>query len=446
MARVNFTAGRISAFKCTEGKSQAFLWDSDTKQLALRVTPNGEPSFVFQSTYAGNKVRITIGRPAVWSIDDARKKARELQSVIDAGRDPREVKKAAAAKDDAIRTEREEKRIQHEAEAVTVGQAWLEYVAEKSKGDGWGEVSRTHHRKAAQAGGIAFTGRTKGTTTPGVLFSLMEYRLVDLTPQKITAWAENEAKIRATSARLGWRLLRAFLNWCMEDDRYQRLVGQTNPAKTKKARQAIGEPSAKQDALLKTQLPAWFEAVRTMGNPVMSAYLQALLLTGARPSEILGIKWVDVETTWKALTIRDKVEGTRVIPLTPYVHHLIARLPRRNEWVFASTTTAARHISLPNHQHTAACTVAGIDGLTLHGLRRSFKSLSEWLELPAGVVAQIMGHKPSATVERHYAVRPLDLLALHLEKFEAWMLDQAGVEFDRATEPGSFRVVAGGVE
>ena len=35
----------------------------------------------------------------------------------------------------------------------------------------------------------------------------------------------------------------------------------------------------------------------------------------------------------------------------------------------------------------------------LHRLRRSFNSLTEWLETPAGVVAQIMGHKPSATAE-----------------------------------------------
>ena len=43
--------------------------------------------------------------------------------------------------------------------------------------------------------------------------------------------------------------------------------------------------------------------------------------------------------------------------------------------------------------------VANIEHLTLHGLRRSFKSLSEWVEVPVGVVAQIMGHKPSATAE-----------------------------------------------
>ena len=63
-----------------------------------------------------------------------------------------------------------------------------------------------------------------------------------------------------------------------------------------------------------------------------------------------------------------------------------------------------------------ACAVAGNNGLTLHGLRRSFKSLTEWLEVPAGVVAQIMGHKPSATAKKPYTVRPLDLLRAHHEK------------------------------
>jgi len=86
--------------------------------------------------------------------------------------------------------------------------------------------------------------------------------------------------------------------------------------------------------------------------------------------------------------------------------------------------------------------VAGIQGLTLHGLRRSFKSLTEWLEVPAGVVAQLTGHKPSATAERHYTVRPLDLLRVHHEKIEAWILKEAGIDFDPATATTGLRVVA----
>ncbi len=124
----------------------------------------------------------------------------------------------------------------------------------------------------------------------------------------------------------------------------------------------------------------------------------------------------------------------------------MAALPRRNEWIFSSATSATGCLTEPNNPHTRACKAAGLEGLTLHGLRRSFKSLTEWLEIPAGVVAQLMGHKPSATAEKHYTVRPLDLLRVHHEKIEAWILEQAGVSFVAAVEPGKLRVVVGGLQ
>jgi len=46
-----------------------------------------------------------------------------------------------------------------------------------------------------------------------------------------------------------------------------------------------------------------------------------------------------------------------------------------------------------------------------------------------GVVAQIQGHKPSAIAEKHYRRRPLDLLRMWHDRIEAWMLAQAGIEF-----------------
>ena len=76
--------------------------------------------------------------------------------------------------------------------------------------------------------------------------------------------------------------------------------------------------------------------MKKIGNPVIAAYLQGLLLTGARRNELAALRWQDVDFQWKSLTIRDKVEGERTIPLTPYLEHLIASLPRRNEFVFSS--------------------------------------------------------------------------------------------------------------
>jgi intergrase/recombinase len=47
--------------------------------------------------------------------------------------------------------------------------------------------------------------------------------------------------------------------------------------------------------------------------------------------------------------------------------------------------------------------------------------------VPTGIVAQIMGHKPSALAEKHYRRRPLDLLRKWHEKIERWILQQANI-------------------
>jgi integrase len=273
----------------------------------------------------------------------------------------------------------------------------------------------------------------------------MAVKLSDMQTTLVEEWAAREAASRPTSARLAWRLLKGFWSWCAEQPAFAPVLT-GNPAKTKKTRESLGAAGVKQDALQREQLAAWFSAVRQLPNPVTAAYLQTLLLTGARPGEVLDMRWEDVNAKWKDLTIRDKVEGTRKIPLTPYVQHLLTSLPRRSAWVFSSSISDAdkmpRPISKPHQMHDRACAAARIDGLTLHGLRRSFKSLTEWLECPAGVVAQIMGHKPSATAEKHYTVRPIDLLRVHHERIEAWILDQAAIEFAAPSSASHVKIVS----
>jgi integrase len=430
MAKVSFTAGRVSRFKCPPDKAQAFRWDSTAPGLGLRATPAGKPAYVFQSEFRGRTLRMTIGSPADWSIPQAQEKARELQRQIDEGRDPREVKAAVTAADVASREDAQR-------QTVTVAEAWAAYLLERRPHWG-GRHYHDHLTKAAPGGN---TGKRGKVLRPGILAPLMAKPLRDLDTAAIEAWAAREAKTRPTSARLAWRLLKAFLGWCAEQPAYAGIVSDKNPAKSKKARESLGKPGIKSDALQREQLPAWFAAMRDIHNPVVAAYVQTVLLTGARPGEVLEMRWQDLNTKWKGLTIRDKVEGERTIPLTPYVAYLLTALPRRNQWVFSGVRSAV--VAAPNELHARACAVAGIHDLSLHGLRRSFKSLTEWLEIPAGVVAQLMGHKPSATAERHYTVRPLDLLRVHHERIEAWILKEAKIEFDSTmTAPKRLRAVA----
>ncbi len=439
----NLTAGLIERLSCPAGKSQAFLRDIDGNGLRVRVTGGGAKSFVFEAKLYRETIRRTIGDVGTWSIADAQKEARKLQTMLDNGTDPREVardKLAAQAEKKAAAAAKVEA---DKVAALTVREVWAAYIEERRPH--WGDLHYRDHIDKAKAGGLPSgrRGGGKALTQPGPLAALMPLALKDLTAEKIERWAAKEGKTRASSARLAWRLLTVFLTWCAEQPQYATLMPAKNPAKTKKARESLGKPGKKSDVLQREQLAGWFAAVQQLQNPIVAACLQIMLLTGARPGEVMALRWKDVNTQWKGITIRDKVEGTREIPATPYMLHLLATLPHRNEWIFSSTTSATGCMSVPNNPHTRACIVAGLEGLTLHGLRRSFSSLTEWLETPAGVVAQIQGHKPSATAEKHYKVRPLELLRVHHEKIEAWILEQAGVAFDAKAAPGALRVVTG---
>jgi integrase len=207
-------------------------------------------------------------------------------------------------------------------------------------------------------------------------------------------------------------------------------------------RRELPKPKAKSDALQREQLSLWFDSVRKIPNPVVAAYLQCLLLTGSRREEMARLRWVDVDFQWKSMSIRDKVEGERIIPLTPYVAQLLAALPRRNEWVFSSPIASNGRLTDAYRAHTKAIKVGGLPHISLHGLRRSFGTLSEWVECPVGIVAQIQGHKPSALAEKHYRHRPLDLLRMWHSKIEEWVLVQAGIDIPRGNNVAKLREIS----
>lgn len=436
----NFTAGRVAAYQCEDGKNQSIYWDGKTPGLGLRVTATGAKSYIFQARLHGVSIRLTVGDVRTWTVAEAQAEATRLKTLTDQGVDPRQLKVEQRAKDEALKAERKRK-------TVTVGEAWAAYVdARKSK---WSETHLRDHIVAVKPGGEPRgRGRRAGqgaVTYPGLIFPLLKLRLADLTSKRVQVWMEASNQRGKTEAAKCFRLLRAFLNWSGEQDEYQSIVSVDAHSK-KEVRALVQKVKAKQQSLQREQLPAWFAAVRSINNPVISHCLQALLLTGARREELAALRWVDVDFVWNSLTIRDKAEskggedGTRTIPLTPYVASLLAVLPRRNEWVFSSPQSAAGYLADPLTPLQAAMRVAGLPNLSPHDLRRSFGSLAEWCEVPTGIVAQIMGHKPSATAEKHYRVRPLDLLRMWHTKIEAWMLEQAGVTFD-AEEPGKLRAV-----
>jgi len=350
VAKVKLTAGRIEDFQCASGKAQAFLWCAEVHGLAVRATAGStRKRYIFESKVKGKTMRLTIGEVNVWSINAAQIEARRLQILIDQGKDPREVK----ANEEAAAL-----LMQNVRESVTVAEAWGAYIKERSASikDGkpeWGDRHRAHHAYFVQAGGVK---RKRGrrpneseTTRPGMLVPFMSMRLIDLDVYAVSAWLKKEVAQAPTSAAKAFRFLRAFITWCTKNDEYSAIV-HSDSCHTESIKRLVPAPRTKKnDSLRRAQIRPWFEAVNKINNPVISAYLQSLLLTGARRNELASLQWQDVDFKWKSMTIRDKVEGLRVIPLTPYVEHLIAVLPRRNEFVFSSSSAASGRLEEPRN-------------------------------------------------------------------------------------------------
>ena len=483
MARIRLTEPRIDDFRCEDGASQSFLWDSESPGLAVRATPTGRKTFIFQAKLSnGQTVRIPIGDTKAWRLNSigtekpgARARARELQTLVDSGLDPRQVQAEQEA--EALRranAEAARKAAEIEAQRrteVVVCEAWNEYITyQKARMDRraencWGARHFFDHEKLSHAGG-AKKQKGKGLTEAGPLASLMPMKLAEITPDALASWLQEETAKRPARAALAFRLFRAFLRWGAADSRFTSLIS-LDAINAKTVRDEL--PSVKpklDDCLQREQLVAWFSEIRKLSSPTISAYLQILLLTGARREELGGLKWPEVDFQWKSITIRDKVEGERIIPLTPYVESLLLDLKRRNEtpppeyrismgkrirndlenwkpaeWVFVGSSEAGRMVE-PSPAHKRALQAAGLPSLTLHGLRRSFGTLAEWTETPVGVVAQIQGHKPSALAEKHYRRRSLDLLRSWHIKIEAWILEQAGIEQARDEPKEGLRVAA----
>ena len=450
MAKERLTAPKVAGFTCPPDKAQAFKWDAATPGLGLRVTPTGKPAYIFQGRFQDKTLRVTIGSPDAWSIPQAQERARELQRQIDAGRDPREVKAETIAADVA-------KRTAEVADVLTVAEVWPRYMAEgKPKRKAAWKPRYVADLKAAASLGGEPKKRGTGKTKPGHLAALMPLRLASIDQDTIREWYAKEAKTAPIQAARAVAMFSGFLGWCATKKDLRALV-QKDAARASELGDVLPGVNKRRDALEIDQLPAWFAGTDKLQSRAARAYLQALVLTGARREEMAALRWADVDFQWQKLTIADKVEATRVIPLTPYMAHLIGGLPRFNDWVFASVrlkkgrkgappewvqASASGRLAEPRAPHADVLADAGIPHVSIHGLRRTFSLLGEAAGAPAGAIAQVMGHKPSAIAEG-YRPRSIDALRPYLAQIERFILDKAGVQFDPATAgAGGLRLVS----
>jgi len=386
-SRFNFTAARVRDAQCPPDKSEVTLWDATAPGLGLRVRSTGAKTYLFQYRFDGKAARVIIGSPDAWDIDKARAETRRLKVMVDTGTDPRQDREDKAEAHAAKQAAKVIKTQEAIRQAVTLGELWPRYIEDRRPH--WGALHLNDHQYAMQAPGV--NPQTQRTVTAGGLWPLHDTPLNQLTQATLKAWLVSEKASRPTVTARNFRLLRAFLRWCDEQEAegdipdLRGLV--PGNALGKKTKENVPKATKKKDRLERDDLGAWFESVGAIESEGIRHYLAVLLLTGARRTEILELQWEHVNFRRRLLTIRDKAssrggqDGRRIIPMPPYIEAALKELERLNKqpptvrhlrnmdargeqwkpsaWVFSSLTSSNGRLQEPRIAHNRAVEEAG---------------------------------------------------------------------------------------
>lgn len=346
----------------------------DVTGLRLRVGPTGVKSFELYRKVKGQPKRITLGRYPAMPPELARRKAGELNADIAAGIDPTD----------------------KEADP-TFGELFDDYLEGHAK-----KLKRSWRGDAAQ------------------------YR------RYLKRWANRQvstidyARVRKLHTRIGSErghyAANRVLALLSKVFGYARLP---NPAQgVSRFREQSRERFVTAD-----ELPQFFVAVAEEPNTTIRDYVLLSLLTGARKSNVLAMRWDELNLDGGTWRIRETKNGT---PQTvPLVEQAVSILRDRgadgSPWVFPGNGRT-EHMVEPKTGWKRILERAGIEDLRLHDLRRSLGSWQAATGASLSVIGKSLNHK-NVTTTAIYARLEIDPVRASMETATRAML-KAGKSAD----------------
>ena len=344
-----------------EGKDAVF-WDRDLAGFGVRVHPTGRKVYVVQTRGPGGPKRVTLGRHGKLSTDEARKRAVPVIDRIKRGEAPTPKPPEPALNVSGLAERFMQDHVEKHLKPGTI--ASYRYLIEKHilpalggmeiEQVGRAEVSALHHRLCDTP--------DMANSSLGVLskmFSLAE--TWELLPP-----GNNPCRaVRPYSMRRRERFL--------SDEEFRRLGGTLRDA----------------------------EADGSVWPPALAA-IRLLMLTGCRKSEILNLRWDDLDHTAGELRLRDAKTGPRMVPLTTPARRVLDGIERSegNPWVFPGRNGASRPLDITTYWKRIRAR-AGLDDVRIHDLRHSYASRALALGEGLTAIGKLLGHAKVSTTARY---------------------------------------------
>jgi len=390
-----FTKRIVDEILSNKYSKETFIWeagDGALKGLGIRIKPSGSASYIVQyRNQEGRTRRMVLGRTNVLTPDEARIQAREKLAEVAKGSDP-------SANRHAVR------------HSLTVAELCDLYVAE-----GMGHVKPSTYE--------ANKRRIENHVKP-----LLGRRTVNsLTLEDIERFQNQVAIGKAAQFRRekgrgkmshGGRGAAArnigMFSAILEFAKRRRIIT-NNPARG--VRKFADKKRTR--FLSYEEITALGTAMREMAfieNTTGVAALRALLLTGCRRNEILGLPWAWLDA--KACCIR--FEDTKTGPQLRTIGNTAARFleaqpHQKNDasetvpWVFPAYRGNGHFIGL-RRVLDRLCDKVGLKDVTIHTLRHTFAATAAELGFSELTIAGMLGHKVSGITARYAHVPDRALL------------------------------------
>ena len=347
------------------GEKQYILWDDKIKGLGLRVAKGGTKTYILDYRIGKRHRRATLARASEISLKAARERAGAELATIRAGGadllDRKETISRAPTVNDAL------------------DKFFNEYVPERIA---TGRLTRSTV--------YAYRNQANNHIRPALGKRLVK----DVTRADIEAMTKrftNTPTLRNRVLALTSRLFNLFETWELRPQ-------YTNPGRG--VDRVRLEPRDR--TLAPSELAALAGALKgaEARNPAAVAAIRVAAVTGLRISEILSIRWADVDFETCRLTLPKTKTGRRQHDLPAVALAILTALPRITDWPF---TTGRAHIGYKLVRDTFADVArqAGLEDVRLHDLRRTVMTNAAAMGVGTHILRDLLGHKTSAMADRY---------------------------------------------
>lgn len=387
--KFSFTKAKLNGLAIPNSKKEVTVFDEQVHGLSMRFLKSGKKIFQVRKKFNGKMVRVKLGDNPYYpdmSIEQARRKAREVLNKFSEGINPNLEKKTQLAK------------------SVTLQDCLIDYI-------------KVHHNLAQS---------TKASYKAALRKYLSDWKnkqLLEISREMIEKRHLQIGKQTKTRANHTMRLLRALFNFAHGE--YENEAGEPiflhNPVSRISHKKLWFKEKRRSSFISPSDLPKWYQSVQSMPEWLINTqantdslkdYFLFILFTGLRRRECAQIKkdWINIQNR-SLIVPEDQTKNgyEHQLPLSNFLMEIVnKRLKLEGDFLFSGKTSDG-YIKEPKRIIAKVRDHSGVY-FTLHDLRRTFITNAENLGYSGYTLKRLLNHRVKSDVTDEYIVTDIENL------------------------------------